>query len=310
MNGRLGAAVAVLGAAALFGTTGTVRQLLVPDAPGAGVAAMRLLVGAAGLVVYVLWRRRGADLIVLWRRPVVWVMGAAVAGYQALFFLGTARTGVAVGTLISLAIAPFLAGLLGWALREGAPGWAWVASTVIAVLGVGLLVSGSLSSGDPVGMTFAAGAGACYAVYTVLGVRLARDDHAPSSVLAASFAIGAVLLLPAAVVYRRVMEVTGAGQFWIPDIGLCDGIAAEYADAVAEWAHRKMLEPLGGRKGARFGPGYPSCPDTGLSRTIAELTEAWRIGVTVTDSNMLEPEMSTSAVMAHRPRARIFNRLV
>ena len=88
------------------------------------------------------------------------------------------------------------------------------------------------------------------------------------------------------------------------------GFAAEYADAVAEWAHRKMLEPLGGRKGARFGPGYPSCPDTGLSRTIAELTEAWRIGVTVTDSNMLEPEMSTSAVMAHRPRARIFNRLV
>lgn len=40
----------------------------------------------------------------------------------------------------------------------------------------------------------------------------------------------ASLLLPAAVVYRRVMEVTGAGQFWIPDIGLCDGIAAEYAD--------------------------------------------------------------------------------
>lgn len=198
MNGRLGAAVAVLGAAALFGTTGTVRQLLVPDAPGAGVAAMRLLVGAAGLVVYVLWRRRGADLVGLWRRPVVWVMGAAVAGYQALFFLGTARTGVAVGTLISLAIAPFLAGLLGWALREGAPGWAWVASTTIAVLGVGLLVSGSLSSGDPVGMAFAAGAGACYAAYTVLGVRLARDDHAPSSVLAASFAIGAVLLLPAA----------------------------------------------------------------------------------------------------------------
>lgn len=40
----------------------------------------------------------------------------------------------------------------------------------------------------------------------------------------------ASLFLPAAVVYRRVMEVTGAGQFWIPDIGLCDGIAAEYAD--------------------------------------------------------------------------------
>lgn len=87
------------------------------------------------------------------------------------------------------------------------------------------------------------------------------------------------------------------------------GFAAEYADAVAEWAHRKMLEPLGGKQGARFGPGYPSCPDMALSRKICEWSEAHRIGVTVTDSDMLEPEMSTSAVMAHRPRARIFNRL-
>ena len=88
------------------------------------------------------------------------------------------------------------------------------------------------------------------------------------------------------------------------------GFAAEFADAVAEWAHIRMLEPLGGRKGARFGPGYPSCPDMGLSRKIAELTQARRIGVEVTESNMLDPEMSTSAVLAHRPRARIFNRLV
>lgn len=41
----------------------------------------------------------------------------------------------------------------------------------------------------------------------------------------------APLLLPAAAVYRRVMEATGASQFWIPGIGLCDGIAAEYASS-------------------------------------------------------------------------------
>ena len=87
------------------------------------------------------------------------------------------------------------------------------------------------------------------------------------------------------------------------------GFAAEYADAVAEWTHRKMLEPIGGKRGARFGPGYPSCPDMSLSRKICEWTEAWRIGVSVTDSDMLEPEMSTSAVLAHRPRARLFNTL-
>lgn len=165
---------------------------------------MRLLVGAAGLVVFVLVRstRDGTgahELRAVWRRPVVWVMGAAVAGYQALFFMGTARAGVAIGTLISLAAAPFLAGVLGWILREGAPGWAWVASTLIAVGGLSLLVSSNLDVDEPIGMLYALGAGACYAVYTVIGVRLAREGLAPSAVLAASFSIGAVFLLPAAV---------------------------------------------------------------------------------------------------------------
>ena len=111
---------------------------------------------------------------------------------------------------------------------------------------------------------------------------------------------------PAASAQMKALKEAGEYQeyfFWM-------GFAAEYADAVAEWAHRKMLEPLGGKTGARFGPGYPSCPDMTLSRRISEWSEAWRIGVTVTDSDMLEPEMSTSAVLAHRPRARIFNRLV
>jgi DME family drug/metabolite transporter len=186
-----------MGAAVLFGTTGTVRQLLAPDAPGPGVAALRLLLGAAGLVAFVLWRGDRASLVTLWRRPVIWMMGAAVAGYQAFFFIGTARTGVAVAALIALGSAPFLSGLLGWALREGAPGWTWALSTAIGVAGLGLLVAGSLSGGDAVGMLSALAAGACYAVFTVVGVRLARDGFTGSAVLASSFSLGAVLLLPA-----------------------------------------------------------------------------------------------------------------
>lgn len=38
------------------------------------------------------------------------------------------------------------------------------------------------------------------------------------------------LLVPALVVYKRILEITGAQMFWIPGIRLCDGIAAEYAD--------------------------------------------------------------------------------
>jgi DME family drug/metabolite transporter len=199
MSGRSRAVVAVLMAAGLFGTSATTLALLAPSAPGPSVAAMRLLVGAAGLVLVVVARGGGRALVGMWRRPVVWLMGAAVAGYQALFFMGTIRAGVAVGTLISLAAAPFLAGVLGWILREGPPGWTWVVSTLIAVAGLVLLVSSNLGVEEPIGMLLALGAGACYAVYTVIGVRLAREGAAPSVVLAGSFSIGAVLLLPAAV---------------------------------------------------------------------------------------------------------------
>jgi DME family drug/metabolite transporter len=173
------AVVAVLIAATLFGTSATSQALLTPDAPGPSVAAMRLLVGAAGLLVFVMWRGGGASLVALWRTPVVWLMGVAVAGYQSLFFLGADLTGVAIGTLVSLAFAPFIAGVLGWLLREGAPGWLWLVSTIVAVIGVGLLVHDPNGRAHAWGIASAVGAGACYAVYTVLGVRLSRNGDQP-----------------------------------------------------------------------------------------------------------------------------------
>jgi len=199
MTKQARAALAVLAAATLFGTSATATELLAPDAPSAAVAALRLLIGASGLVVIVVITGHGRDLPMLFRMPLVWVMGAAVAGYQAMFFIGTSRTGVAIGTLASLSLAPFLAGFLGWLLREGAPGWVWAGSTVIAVVGIGFLTLGNAATVDRLGILAAATAGACYAIYTVLGARLARDGVRPTSVLAASFSIGAVILLPFAV---------------------------------------------------------------------------------------------------------------
>lgn len=217
MTPRARSAVAVMGAAALFGTSATSIALLAPDAPGPSVAALRLLVGSAGLVAVVRWRnarlaRAGTPVTRLgglWRRPAVWLMGLLVAAYQVFFFMGTARAGVAVGTIVSLALAPFLAGVLGWLLREGAPGWVWVASTVVAIAGVSLLLTGSLEADDPWGIVAAAAAGTCYAGYTVVGVRLARRGADPSAVLAASFVIGAVVLLPAVATSSWWWSATG-----------------------------------------------------------------------------------------------------
>ena len=200
----------------LFGTSGTSLQLIAPDAPTASVAALRLLVGSAGLVVVVCLREGGSALTRLWRMPLVWLMGLAVAGYQTLFFFGTSSAGVAVGTLISLGVAPFLAGIIGWRVREGAPGWLWAGSTVVAIAGLSLLMAGSVATGDPIGMLAAGGAGFCYAIYTVLGVRLSRAGHAPSAVLGASFSVGALLLAPAIVGTTWWLTPSGAAEvLWL-----------------------------------------------------------------------------------------------
>lgn len=207
MPARLTASLAVLVAAALFGTTGTSLALLTPNAPGASVAAMRLLVGGGGLVVVALGRGQRRVLVRLWRRPLVWAMGGCVAAYQAFFFIGTARTGVALAALVALGVAPVLSGLFGWLVGEGAPGWVWAVSTAVAVSGLALLIGGSVTTGDGLGMVSAGVAGAAYAGYTVLGVRLTRAGQPAGTVLAASFSLAALLLLPALV-------TVGASAAW------------------------------------------------------------------------------------------------
>ena len=169
------ASLAVLGAAVLFGTSGTSKALLIPDAAPISVAALRLVVGAAGLVLFVRWIGRTDQFKALLRRPIIWGMGAAVAGYQGMFFIALGRTGIAVGTLVCLGSAPLMAGLLGWLVGEGAPGWLWAGVTAIAVTGLAMLTLGSEIAPDPVGILAALGAAACYAGYTVFGARLARD---------------------------------------------------------------------------------------------------------------------------------------
>lgn len=183
----------VLAAAALFSTSGTSKALLAPDAWAPSVAAVRLVVGAAGMVAFVLFVR-SPGFTALLRRPLVWLMALGVAGYQAFFFVGVQRTGVAIGTLVALGAAPLMAGILGWLAREGAPGWTWAAATLIGVTGLGLLTGGGRA--DWAGVVAALLAAASYAIYTVFGARLSRDGEDPSAVLAAAFALGAVLLVP------------------------------------------------------------------------------------------------------------------
>lgn len=196
---RSRAAFTVVGSGLLFGTTGTAFVLADVSASSTAVAAARLSIGAIGLVVVAAIQREWGDLIALWRRPLVWAMGVAVASYMGFFFLAVSLGGAAIASLVSISLSPFLTGAIARLFGRPWPGSVWVVSTCMAVIGVLLLASPTGSeSGDArlLGASAAVMASASYALYTVLGSKLVDDEHHATDALAASFAIGAVLLLP------------------------------------------------------------------------------------------------------------------
>ena len=86
-------------------------------------------------------------------------------------------------------------------------------------------------------LSFAAGAGGCYALYTVLGVRLARAGLPPSAVLAAAFTVAALLLLPAAVTSGWWLSVPGVvAVLWL-------GLVATTAAYLLFGIGLRMLQP-------------------------------------------------------------------
>ena len=199
----------VLLAALCFGTTGTAQALGPGGIDPAAVGAARVLVGGALLMVVATALRRGNTL--RWAPLPVLAAACGVAAYQAAFFAAVKDTGVAVGTIVALGSAPALAGALEMTLHRRRPTARWAAATTAATIGVALLaLSGGASAGISLpGVVLAVVAGGAYATYTLSAKRLLDDGHAPESVMAVAFGLGAVLLAP-------VLLATGAGWLATP----------------------------------------------------------------------------------------------
>src|SRR5215211_8824401 len=88
----------------------------------------------------------------------------------------------------------------------------WAGATTLACAGVLLLVlGGGPASADPLGIMLAVVSGSGYATYTILAKRTLRRGHAPERVMAAAFALGALLLLPVLALGDTAWLATGSG---------------------------------------------------------------------------------------------------
>ena len=100
-------------------------------------------------------------------------------------------------------------------------------------------------------------------------------------------------------------------------------LALETAEAFAEWLHRRIRvewgiedDPAMTRtdifkakyRGCRYSFGYPACPHLEDQEQLFHLLDAERLtSVTLTETMMMDPEASVSAIVFHHPAAEYFS---
>lgn len=242
MAGSLAAVGSVLVAAALFGTTGTVLVNAPDGAEPWSVGCLRLLVGGLTLVAFAAAMR--ADVVAPWRRPhraatLVAVVGVVV--FQAGYFLSVDRTGVAVGTVVTIGSGPAIAGAAAALRARRLPATGWLGGTAVGVLGVALLgLGGRAVDTDAVGVALAVAAGAGWALFSAADkVLIDRGLHS-TAVMAATFVGGGLAMTPALLAHRPSWAASAAGAAVVLYLGVATvGVAYH----LYGWALRHLAAP-------------------------------------------------------------------
>lgn len=212
---------AVLAGGILFGTAGVAQSLAPAGASPVAVGAVRLVIGALAITAYLLVRGvRPRALVRPWRAKATLVAAAGAAAYQPFFFAGIGYAGVPLGTLVAVGSAPVFTGLLAWLLLRERPSRAWVLATAICVVGLALLTGVGAASGSLLGVALTAGAGLSIACFTVAAKVLLGRGVGPLTVLASSFGLGALVMVPVAAMLGLSWVANGPGAVVALYLGL------------------------------------------------------------------------------------------
>ena len=195
--------LAILFASILWGTTGTAASFA-PDLSPLAIGAFSM--GVGGLMQAGLAYRKilfAFDKL-LQNKKLLTVSALALAVYPLAFYSSMKLSGVAVGTVVSIATAPFFSALLECLIsKKNNINKRWLTSFAIGVVGIGLLVfsesSSTNESGDDLkllGIASGLVAGLCYAIYSWATKALIDKGIKSQAAMGSIFGLGAMLLLP------------------------------------------------------------------------------------------------------------------
>jgi DME family drug/metabolite transporter len=217
------AAIALILASILWGTTGTAASFFPSNVGSLAVGSATMGVGGA-LLFAVSARRSWTALRDAAARRWLIVGAAGVVVYPLTFYAAMNLAGVAIGNVVALGSGPIFAAILEWAWERRRPTRRWLFCTLAAIVGITLLALGGSGGARPPGSVVAGvllglAAGAAYALYAYASSRAIGAGHPSRGVMGGMFGLGAIPLL-------AVLSVTGAPLLQSP---LTVGIAAYLA---------------------------------------------------------------------------------
>ncbi|EGQ7972253.1 EamA family transporter [Vibrio parahaemolyticus] len=208
--------LSILFAATLWGTTGTIASLA-PNISSLAIGAFSMGVGGI-FQVFLSYKSIKKDFLkVITHKKMLILSIVALVVYPLAFYSSMRLAGVAIGTVVSIATAPFFSVLLECLFSKGRKVTKqWAISFVVGVIGIILLVSSEPSSINNAhsdmklfGVLLGLVAGMTYATYS-WGLKTMIDQGVKSQAAMGSiFGFGATLLLP-------TLFITGDNMFSSP----------------------------------------------------------------------------------------------
>ncbi|CAH6970494.1 Permease of the drug/metabolite transporter (DMT) superfamily [Vibrio chagasii] len=195
--------LAIVFASVLWGTTGTAASFA-PDLSPLAIGAFSM--GVGGLMQSCLAYRKilsSLDKLLL-NKKLLAASALALAIYPLAFYSSMKLSGVAMGTVVSIATAPFFSALLECLIsKDNNINKRWLTSFAIGVVGIGLLVFSESSVGSEpndnlklLGIGLGLVAGLCYAIYSWATKALIDQGIKSQAAMGSIFGLGAMLLLP------------------------------------------------------------------------------------------------------------------
>jgi DME family drug/metabolite transporter len=198
----LGIAAVVL-ASILWGTTGTAATFA-PDVSPLAIGSLAM--GLGGLLQTVIaWRPLKLHRHqVLKHARLVIIGGLCVALYPLAFYSSMYLSGVAIGTVISIGLAPIAAALIERIIDKRVLSRRWLLSISLGIAGVALLTLAKSPSvtvqshglNNLLGIGLGGIAAFTYAMYSWVSHRLIQRQIPSKAAIGAVFGTGGVLLLP------------------------------------------------------------------------------------------------------------------